>query len=98
MNATRDHKQTPSRAVAVRGAKGARQVAGARGSVADAMLEVARQSGVKVQRDADLAEALTALDPETASSDAAAALTAALLDRLYHMNAALKPATESTET
>jgi len=87
-------KQRPSRAVAVNGPIGARRVAGARGPVAEAMLSIAHERGVVIQRDADLAEALTALDPETASSDAAAALTAALLDRLYRMNHTAKSAKE----
>lgn len=90
-------KQRPIRAVAISGPTGARHVAGARGPVAEAMTAIARERGVIIQRDADLAEALTALDPETASSDAAAALTAALLDRLYRMNHATKSAKEPQE-
>ena len=78
----------PARAVAITG--DARATAGGRGPVADAMLAVAAERGVTVRRDADLAEVLSAMNPDTASSDAAAALTAAVLDSLYKMNAAAK--------
>lgn len=84
----RDHR--PARAVAVRGPQGARSAEGGRGAVADAMLALAAARGVEVRRDADLAEVLSAMDPATATSDAAAALTAAVLDRLYRINDAAK--------
>ncbi len=73
-----------TRAVAI--SRKARSAAGGRGPLAEAILAVAAEKGVTIQRDADLAEVLSALGPEGASSDAATALTAALLDRLYRLN------------
>ncbi len=81
-----------TRAIAVHGAGARRSSAGARGDVAEAMLAAARSNGVEVRRDADLAEALSALDPTAAASEDAVALTAAALDRLYRLNAAAKAA------
>lgn len=80
------------RAVAIVGKGAGRHTVGGRGPVADAILALAAERGVQVRHDADLAEVLSAIDPAEASSEAATALTAALLDRLYRMNAALKPA------
>lgn len=87
----------PARAVAVRGPSGAKSVVGGRGPVAEAMLAMAAARGVEVRRDRDLAEILSAMDPATASSDAAAALTAAVLDGLYRMNDAAKASIGKTE-
>lgn len=83
---TRDAAR-PKRAVAIGGANA---FAGGRGALADAVLAVAKARGIAVRRDADLAEALSALDPATATSDTATALTAALLDGLYRLNAQAK--------
>lgn len=80
----------PMRAVAIRGLAGGKSVHGGRGAVADAMTALATARGVEVRKDADLAEILSAMDPATAASDAAAALTAAALDRLYRLNDAAK--------
>lgn len=79
----------PSRAVALSGAS---TLASGRGAFADAILATAAAKGVEVRRDADLAEVLSALDASTDAPEAATALTAALLDRLYRMNAAAKAA------
>lgn len=81
------------RAVAIQ-ARGGNAVAGGRGPVAEAIVAAAAERGIAVRRDGDLAEVLSALDPATASSDAAAALTAALLDRLYWLNDAVKAANQ----
>ncbi len=56
------------------------------------MLAVAAERGVPIQKDSDLVEVLSALDPATVGSDAATALTAALLDGLYGLNDRAKPA------
>lgn len=71
---------------------GATSLASGRGAFADAILAVAAAKGVQVRRDADLAEVLSALDPAADAPEAATALTAALLDRLYRLNAAAKGA------
>ena len=92
------HRDPPRRAVAIKGAPGAKFVQGGRGAVADAMLALAAAKGVEVRRDADLAEVLSAMDASTVSSDAAAALTAAVLDRLYRINDAAKTGGGSTKT
>ena len=90
--------ETRRRAVAIRKDGSTRTIAGVRGPVADAMVALAAARGIEVRRDDDLAEVLSALDPETATSDAAAALTAALLDRLYRLNAAAKQASAVAES
>ena len=69
-----------------------RAATGGRGAMADALLTLARERGIPVRRDADLAEVLSAIDPADATSDAATALTAAALDRLYRLNDAAKAA------
>ncbi len=83
------------RAVALGGSS---SLASGRGAFADAILAVAATKGVQVRRDADLAEVLSALDPASDAPEAATALTAALLDRLYRMNAAAKGSTLSLQS
>jgi flagellar biosynthesis protein len=83
------------RAVALGGSS---SLASGRGAFADAILAVAAAKGVRVRRDADLAEVLSALDPASDAPEAATALTAALLDRLYRMNAAAKGATPAVQS
>ena len=71
-------------------------LAGGRGPVAEAIVAAAQARGLKVRRDADLAEILSAINPASAASDAAAGLTAAMLDGLYRMNAAAKSGREKS--
>lgn len=89
-----DERPTNSqtRAVAIQRRGAGHAVASGRGPVADAIVAVAAERGLTVKRDGDLAEVLSALDPATASTDAATALTAAVLDRLYWLNDAAKAA------
>lgn len=89
----KSHRKDRRRAVALGGAT---SLASGRGAFADAILAVAEAKGVTVRRDADLAEVLSALDPAAETPEAATALTAALLDRLYRMNAVAKAAAKPT--
>jgi|GEM_PF-3041646 len=83
-----DAKDAKRRAVAI--SAGGKAAVGGRGPMADAIVALARERGVEIRQDKDLAEVLSALDPAGAASDAAAALAASALDRLYRMNEAAK--------
>ena len=62
-------------------------VAGGYGHVAERILDLAFAAGVKVRRDADLAEMLAAIDPDTEIPPEAFAAVAEILSYIYELNA-----------
>ena len=62
-------------------------VAGGDGHVAERILDLAFAAGVKVRRDADLAEILAAIDPDTEIPPEAFAAVAEILSYIYELNA-----------
>jgi flagellar biosynthesis protein len=67
-------------------------VASGRGSLAEAILEVAFAAGVKVREDADLAELLVAADVDLPIPPSAFEAVAEIMTYLYRANAAATPA------
>ena len=55
--------------------------------VAERILDLAFAAGVKVRRDADLAEMLAAIDPDTEIPPEAFAAVAEILSYIYELNA-----------
>lgn len=64
-----------------------RVVATGTGPVAEQILEIAFANGVKVRQDADLAEILAAVEPESEIPIAAFAAVAEILSYVYRLNA-----------
>lgn len=87
--------KTPTVAVALRydggKAETPRVVASGRGAIADRILELAFQHGIKVRQDADLAELLEAVDVGDEIPVAAFAAVAEILIYIYRANRALAP-------
>ena len=83
-------------AVALRadGVAGARVVASGRGALAEDILRLAFEAGIKVREDADLAETLAALEIDADLPVDAMAAVAEVLARLYALNGA-PPAPEA---
>ena len=77
-------------AVALRGdgVAGARVVASGRGALAEDILRLAFDAGIKVREDADLAETLAALEIDAEMPVDALAAVAEILARLYALNGA----------
>lgn len=69
-----------------------RIVASGRGALAEQILQLAFESGVRVREDADLAELLAALDIDSDIPVEALAAVAEILVRVYQANAALQDA------
>jgi len=80
-----------ARAVAIQGfpadGGGPRVVAAGRGALAEKIIEIAFANGVKVREDADLAELLSVLDPESDIPIEALAAVAEILAYVYRATA-----------
>lgn len=83
---TKDDRPEP-RAVAIQGfpadGGGPRVVAAGRGALAEKIVEIAFASGIKVREDADLAELLSVLDPESEIPMEALSAVAEILAYVY---------------
>jgi len=66
-------------------------VAGGKGRVAEQILAIAFQNGIKVREDADLAELLSAVDIESEIPIDAFAAVAEILTYVYQINNAMDP-------
>jgi len=104
MGSRDDHKDEGKRdaresvAVALRyemeGADAPKVVAGGRGSVAEQILQIAFANDVKVRKDADLAELLSAIDIDTEIPVEAFAAVAEILVYVYRANGTPLPSFE----
>lgn len=97
-----DHQpKKPQVAVALdhnRGSEAApRVVATGSGPVAEQILEIAFANGVKVRQDADLAEILAAVEPESEIPIGAFAAVAEILTYVYRLNARSEPRPDEVE-
>jgi flagellar biosynthesis protein len=88
-------EKSPTIAVALRydggKAETPRVVASGRGAIAERILELAFQNGIKVREDADLAELLEAVEVGDEIPVAAFAAVAEILIYIYRANRALAP-------
>lgn len=88
---TPDNKGPEARAVAIQGfpanGSGPRVVASGRGALAEKIVEIAFANGVKVREDADLAELLSVLDPESEIPLEALTAVAEILAYVYRATA-----------
>ena len=94
-------KTEDSIAVAIRQTDGKtsipKVVAGGKGAVAQQILEIAFQNGIKVREDADLAELLSAVDVESEIPLDAFAAVAEILTYVYQINNAMAPETDTAQ-
>ena len=85
------NERTEARAVAIQGfpadGGGPRLVAAGRGALAEKIIEIAFANGVKVREDADLAELLSVLDPESEIPMEALTAVAEILAYVYRVTA-----------
>jgi len=72
-------------------------IAGGKGGVAQQILEIAFQNGIKVREDADLAELLSVVDVESEIPLDAFAAVAEILTYVYQLNNAMMPETENAQ-
>src|ERR1700728_3926731 len=89
-------------AVAIKGEQGkpdspAKIIASGRGKLAEQILELAFQKGIKVREDADLAELLVQLDLDTPIPSEAIVAVAEILAKVYEINARMSEATPTHE-
>jgi len=85
----------PAMAVAIeydRGSEGAPRVtASGRGSIAEQILQIAFERGIKVRKDAELVEILSLVEVDSPIPLEAFAAVAEILAHVYQANAAMKP-------
>jgi len=74
-----------------------RVVAGGKGGVAQQILEIAFQNGIKVREDADLVELLSVVDVDSEIPLDAFAAVAEILTYVYQLNNAMAPDTEDDQ-
>ena len=72
-------------------------VAGGKGGVAQQILEIAFQNGIKVREDADLAELLSVVDVDSEIPLDAFAAVAEILTYVYQLNNAMTPEMENAQ-